>query len=146
MVESVPTLCSSKRAQDSDEKSLVQQQVKTSHSDPEQQHTHSHDADTGRETQKLVCVCVRVCVCVCLCCLSRISILLCACHLMYWKKLLVCVCMLFIHVRFCETCALWGCLGLSPSVWIFVSILHVCLLSLALEKSWFCVCSNQWRC
>lgn len=61
MVKSIPTLRSSKRAQDSDERILVQQQVKTSHSDPEQQHTQSHDAATGRETQ-----CVYVCVCVCM--------------------------------------------------------------------------------
>lgn len=53
MVKSVPTLRSSKRAQDSDERSLVQQKVKTSHSDPEQQHTQSHDAATGRETQRV---------------------------------------------------------------------------------------------
>lgn len=38
MAKSVPTLCLSKRAQDSDERTVVQQQVKTRRSDPEQQH------------------------------------------------------------------------------------------------------------
>lgn len=90
MVKSVPTPRSSKRAQDSDERSLVQQQVKTSHSDPEQQHTQSHDAATGRETQR-VCVFVR---------LSQISLPLCVCHSLCIAKLLeyVYVFMLFIHV------------------------------------------------
>lgn len=47
--ECVPTLRSSRRAQDSDERVLVQQQVKPSHYDPEQQHTQSLDAPAGRK-------------------------------------------------------------------------------------------------
>lgn len=93
--ESVPKSFSCKRAQDSDEGSLVQQQVKTSNSDPKQQHTQSHDAATGRKTR---CVCLFLFVC-----LSQISLL----HYVSFSclNMFVFLCYLFMYVSvwLCET-------------------------------------------
>lgn len=97
----------------------VQQQVKTSNSDPTQQHTQSHDVATGRKTRG-VCVCIFVCVPP-----SNLS-LYSMCLSVAWTCLCFCYLFMCVSVWLCETCAVW-------LVWVFPLGLEFHLFSACLS-------------